>query len=322
MWSVYQIQIKLQKTLQITKNFVIYITTGYKYSTGIGITQMQFFQFNLESIDAAKDNYSTSSTVIRESMERLPKWIQGFLTWLTTRPLPNQKYVNHSSYYQVTTALLSLVSGLALSMLALQKTGAYELLLFISLLLTVSGMRKLQVVIYHHCSHGTVFKSKWANLLLGEVISIVLMVKEFRTYKKDHMAHHNANKLLTYEDETAQDIGEIGILPGVPKDILWQRLLLSFISPFAHVRWILVRIKNCLLSISPLHNVIAISYWGALFFLINHFQLWEKFFIVWLFPLTILYHTSRMLRLVAEHRWPSTEVLKSRGRMFIYGCCF
>jgi hypothetical protein len=149
------------------------------------------------------------------------------------------------------------------------------------------------------------------------MISIILVIKDFSTYKKDHMAHHNSNKLLTMEDETFQDLAEIGILPGLAKNILWLKLVLSFVSPFAHVRWLFNRIRFCFLSLSVAHNFMAVTCWTVLFFTFNYFDVWREFVIVWLFPLTILYHISRMLRLIAEHKWPTVDIMKSRGKVFI-----
>ena len=278
---------------------------------------MQPVRVDLGIIDEKIDCPPASSKEIRNSMNCLPQWLQGFLTWLTTQPVSGQAYPVRSSSYQVLTGFLSLLCGVAMSVIAFQLGDVFYALLPFSWIVTVSGMRKLQVVIYHHCSHGTVFKSKWANLILGEVISIFLVIKDFRTYKRDHMAHHSSNKLLTYEDETAQDLGEIGLLPGVARNLLWQRLLISFISPVAHTRWMLNRIRNCFLSLNFLHNLMAICFWISLIVTVNYYQLWNQFIVVWLFPLTILYHISRILRLVAEHRWPTAEINNARGKMFV-----
>lgn len=278
---------------------------------------MQRMHVNLDMSGKKLDNLLISSKEIRKSMNRLPQWMQGFLTWLTTQPITGRAYPAHSSCYQVLTGFLSVISGVVMSIVALQIAGACYAFLLLGWIITVSGMRKLQVVIYHHCSHGTVFESKLANLILGEILSITLVIKDFRTYKRDHMAHHNAKKLLTYEDETAQDLGEIGLFPGIAKSILWQRLLISFISPVSHTRWIFGRFKNCFLSLNFLHNVTAIFLWLSLILVIDHFHLWTQFITAWLFPLTVLYHISRILRLTAEHRWPTTDINNSRGKIFV-----
>jgi hypothetical protein len=277
---------------------------------------MQIIQANSGFIGEIDQSTDTASDVVRQTMLRLPRWTQGILTWLTTYPLPHQN-IKHTSLYQVFTAFSSLTIGVGMSILGLLLKANFYLLLFPGLLVTVSGMRKLQVVIYHHCSHGTVFHSRRLNFLLAEIISIILVVKDFKTYKKDHMAHHNSNKLLTMEDETFQDLAEIGIVPGLNKNILWLKLFLSFISPFAHLRWALNRIRLCFLSLNLVHNFIAIICWVMLICMIDYFDVWNEFIIAWLFPLTVLYHISRMLRLVAEHKWPTKEVMKNRGKIFI-----
>lgn len=276
---------------------------------------MQTLQVNLDLPQEIIPSAGSTSEDIRQSMLRLPTCTQGTLTWLTTYPLARQKIIR-TSLYQTLTALVSLISGVGMSILALVLESNFYLLLFPGLLITVSGMRKLQVVIYHHCSHGTVLSTRRANFILGELISIILIIKDFKTYKQHHMAHHNSTKLLTVEDETSQDLAEIGIFPGLSKNILWQRLILSFLSPIAHVRWFLNRIRFCFLSLNFMHNFIAITCWLVLCFSVNYFNVWREFIIIWLFPLTILYHISRMLRLVAEHKWPTPQIMKSRGKLF------
>lgn len=274
---------------------------------------MQAFQADLEMGEGVKASQLTADA-IRSSMLRLPACLQRMLTWVTTVPILGQD-VKRTSFYQTITAFLSLITGLLGSMIILKEN--FYLFLPFSLLITVSGMRKLQVVIYHHCSHGSVFHSRLANAILGEMISILLVIKDFRTYKQDHMAHHNSKKLLTTEDETSQDLAEIGLMPGVPKHILWQRLILSFVSPFAQVRSFLNRIRLCFLSLHLIHNLCAIAFWASIISIIYYFKFLSIFIIVWIFPLTFLYHISRILRLLAEHKWPAQEIMRSRGLLFI-----
>lgn len=252
----------------------------------------------------------------RHSMAFLPRLIQPFLTWLTAKPLSaNDFHISKNGLYQVVTAWLSLIMGVSLSYLFFAR-GLYFFILFTSLI-TVSGMRKLQVVIFHHCAHGTIFKNKLSHFLLGEVISIILLIKDFRTYKKDHLAHHNATKLLTMQDETFQDLAEINIVPGVKKKILWQRLLMSCASPFAHARWLLNRVKLSILSPYVDHNLVAIFYWTLLYLVLSKHHLMLAFLVVWLIPMTVPYHISRILRLAAEHRFPKIKLNKSTSKTFI-----
>src|SRR3546814_17359269 len=65
-----------------------------------------------------------------------------------------------------------------------------------------------------------------------------------------------SSDLLTHEDEfTTFILNLCGLEPGLSKRELWRRVLLSFGSPFFHLRFLLSRISSCLLSRSTLHKV-------------------------------------------------------------------
>ena len=175
-------------------------------------------------------------------MKVLPKPIQPFLTWLTAKPLDYLFEEKRSAIYHLLTALLATMVGVFSSIIFIRIGSICYFFILLSLILTTSGLRKLQVVIYHHCSHHNVFYMKWVNYFVGEIISIVLLIKDFLTYRKDHMVHHSVRGLLTYRDETVQDLSVIGITPGLNKKILYRNLIISFISPFSQLRFLLARV--------------------------------------------------------------------------------
>lgn len=254
----------------------------------------------------------------RETMRSLPSYFQPFLTWLTAKPLNHEKYIlNRTSTYHLLTACLSVLLGVFFSILLLELNSYYSIFLILPMILTVSGFRKLQVVIYHHCSHNNVFAKKYTNFIIGDLISIILLIKDFRTYQRDHMIHHHTKGLLTHRDETVQDLSSVGLLPGLSKNTLYINMLLSFVSPFSQLRSFLNRINSSLLSPYMIHNIVAIIYWVSLILIVHYFQVDKEFFIVWIIPLTLLYHISRTLRLVVEHTWPEEVYLNNRNLDFI-----
>ncbi len=255
---------------------------------------------------------------VRDSMLILPAIFQPFLTWLTAKPASNEAYRHRGRNYQIITTFLSIITGVAVSIFLLKQSGYFLLLLPLSLIVTTSGLRKLQVVIFHNCVHGLVFDKTYKNLLFGEFISIVMMLKGYLSYKKEHLAHHSSKKLLTFEDDTIQFLFNfIGFTPGMKKSRLWMTLYGSLISPFCHLRGIFSRITVCLFSHSAIHNVIAISYWTILFYTITSQGLWGFFIVAWLLPLFVLNHISTTLRLIVEHKWPNQENMNARGKEFI-----
>jgi len=249
---------------------------------------------------------------------RLPGFLQPFLTWLTARPAPGEAAKAHSSYYHVVTAFATLVAGVTFSLAALELGRLWLIALPLLMIVTASGMGKLQAVVFHHCAHGTVFRERLTNRRVGEAISILLLMKHFDVYQHEHMLHHSPNKLLTHEDEFTQFVLNLaGLRPGLPKAVLWRRVLISFVSPFFHLRFLLARVSSCLLSHSTVHNLIGCAAWGGLFYSVWLTGTWTELAMVWLFPVVVLLQIGTALRTLCEHRFPDQEVIDARGKTFV-----
>src|SRR5438045_1057520 len=91
---------------------------------------------------------------VRESMQTLPAFFQPLLTWFTSKPLSAQgkSYFKTGLLHVMTTCLVMSV-GVVSAIILMQSHGFILCLLPLATILTVSSMRKLQVVIYHHCAH-------------------------------------------------------------------------------------------------------------------------------------------------------------------------
>jgi fatty acid desaturase len=253
-----------------------------------------------------------------EMYRRLPGLVQPFLTWLTARPAPGEAAKSRSANYHVVTAFAALAAGVALSLATLELGGAWLAALPFLLIVSASGMGKLQAVVFHHCAHGTVFRERSTNRRVGEAISILLLMKHFDVYQHEHMLHHSPNKLLTHEDEFTQFIMNLaGLRPGLPKADLRRRVLISFISPFFHLRFLLARFSSCLLSHSTSHNLIGCAAWGGLFYGVWLTGTWTELAVVWLFPVVVLLQIGTALRTLCEHRFPEPEVIEARGKTFV-----
>lgn len=274
---------------------------------------------NDDSTGGLADALPTRDTDIRAGMhKRLPAFLQPFLTWLTARPAPGEKSRPHTAIFHVVTAFGALGAGVALSLLALHLSGPWLLALPFLLILSSSGMGKLQAVVFHHCAHGTVFRKRETNRLVGETISILLLMKHFDVYQHEHMLHHSPNKLLTHEDEFTQFVMNLaGLRPGLPKPVLWRRVIVSFVSPFFHLRFLLARVSSCLLSHSTVHNLIGWAAWGGLFYLAWLTGAWTEVAVAWLVPVTVLLQIGTALRTLCEHRFPEQEVIDARGKTFV-----
>jgi fatty acid desaturase len=103
----------------------------------------------------------------RETMRDLPKWMQPFLTMATGKPLEVQNPWNLTPSYHLTTASLSLIAGVITNLVSLHYCGISPFLI-IGWLFTVSGARKLQVMILHQCAHQQFSGKEKLDQWLGE----------------------------------------------------------------------------------------------------------------------------------------------------------
>jgi hypothetical protein len=184
-------------------------------------------------------------------------------------------------------------------------------------LLTTAGLGVFQVVIFHHCSHGTVFRRRRANVMVGRLISAVLLFKHFDVYQHEHMLHHSPRKLLTVDDEFANFVfGLCGLRAGVSRRRAWCKVLGHLVSPAFHLRFLACRAKGALLSHDWGHNGIGLGVWGGLAAICAVTgQIWT-FVIAWVLPVTVLLQVATVFRILCEHRFPDPDLLAARGRDF------
>ena len=251
--------------------------------------------------------------------ERLPGLVQPLLTWLTAQTAPGEPVIERSPLYFVAVALLQTVLGAALSAVALHLCPP---LVLVGMLVTTSGLGLFQVVIFHHCSHGTVFKrrdpdKRDLNILVGRLISALLLFKHFDRYKHGHMLHHSNNKLLTEEDEFADFVfNTCRLEAGTPHEVLRRRVLLSLVSPRFHARFLVRRLRAAWLSHDRTHNLIGLGTWAALAAAALVSGQVPAFLVALVLPVTVLLQVATVGRILCEHCFPDVELISSRGKDF------
>lgn len=251
---------------------------------------------------------------------RLPAAVQPFLTWLTARPAPGEVDRDRPAWTYVSEALLWIVAGVTLGVLAFWADPATACILFpASLVATTSGLGLFQVVVFHHCSHGTVFEKREHNRNVGLLISALLLFKHFDAYQREHKLHHNARKLLTEEDEFADFVLEMCRLePGAPKRELWRRVLLNVVfSPAFHARFLRRRVRASLRSPHRAHNQVGIAAWLLACGVCTAAGWLVPFLVLWVLPVTVLLQVATVGRILCEHRFPEPDLIVSRGREFV-----
>ena len=255
-------------------------------------------------------------------LQILPIFLQPFLTWLTAKPPVGEQVKERSPLFFVRVAVGQTLGGVLVAALALMLWNQAPFLLsaaalFSGLVLSTSGLGLFQVVIFHHCSHGTVFQERDMNVTVGRLISAILLFKHFDAYKVGHMVHHSNNKLLTEEDEFADFVfGMCGLRPGMTKSVLWRRVLVALMSPLFHVNFLRRRLRGAWASPDRTHNVIGASVWLGLAIAAFAVGQFDVFLVAWVLPVTVLLQIATVFRILCEHRFPDPEVIRLRGRDF------
>jgi len=255
----------------------------------------------------------------REEMaRRLPAALQGFLTWLTAKPAAGVAYVERGALRHLVAAFAWTLLGLAIGGLAFTSLELGAALLPLALLLVSCGLGLFQVVIFHHCSHGTVFKSRERNRRVGRMISAVLLFKHFDLYQREHMLHHSARILLTTQDEFAQFVFDVcGLEAGLPKATLWRRVIVNLASPLFHGRFLWRRIRASLGSQDRAHNLLGLLVWVGSFAAATGAGVLLPFLVLWVLPVTILLQIATVFRILCEHRVPSALLIATRDKLFV-----
>lgn len=272
------------------------------------------------SVPAHEDHAAarTDACPRRLMEERLPRSVQPFLSWLTAKPASWESPRRLSAPHHIALGFGLTGIGALLGLALASAGGPWFLLLPLALVLTTSGLGRLQAVVLHHAAHGTVLASRAANRLLGRFISAFLLIKRFDDYQREHMLHHSASKLLTDEDEFAQFMfGMMRLEPGLPLASLRRRVALTLASPVFHLRWFALRLRACLLCGDGRHAALAGAIWIpqlALAAASGHLAAW---LLAWVLPVTVLYQLATAGRVLCEHRFPDEALIRARGKEFV-----
>lgn len=252
---------------------------------------------------------------------RIPTALQPFLTWLTARPAPEEAVTERPAAHFVLSALVWLLGGCAMTVLSLlmhQYSAMLWILLPAGLISTSCGLGIFQVVIFHHCSHGTVFRTREYNRRAGRLISALFLFKRFDDYQREHMLHHSPKKLLTEEDEFADFVlGMCGLEPGMSKQALWRRVAICLSSPVFHLRFLVRRVRASLFTGDRAHDYPGRLAWSGLIILAAATDNLLELTVAWVLPVTILLQIATVLRILCEHRFPDVELIGTRDRSFV-----
>ena len=177
-----------------------------------------------------------------------------------------------------------------------------------------SAFRKLQIVIVHHLSHSNFFERKDPrNGKWGRMLSFLLLIEPFDSYKKHHTQDHHFGKHMTELDPTVEFLfRKVGLAPGMSIGQAKRQLFSSFLQPQFYARTFMQRVREQKWA-SVGYRWALVAWWLALttFFVGSGHAPLLAFMVM--IPLFILYPISSALRLAVEHSFRSNHFLRSMG---------
>lgn len=259
----------------------------------------------------------TGGSMIRDQIAlSTPSIMQPFLTWLTACPIDGEIHKECRSTDCVKYSIIKTILGLVFFFISCNIAGYIACTFYvISVLFMTSSFGLLQVGVFHYCSHGTVFKSRNTNIMVGRIVSAICLLPSFDFYQKKHMRHHSHEVLLAEEDEFSEFIiKQCRLKPGTSKKVLWSRTLLSLFSPMFHLRFMVTRILLATEHANSLLGKMTIIFWFlSIAFLIatGYFYDFIKLFFV---PLFVPFQITVVLRTLCEHHVPDNDLKIVRDR--------
>lgn len=245
---------------------------------------------------------------IRASYQIFPNIFQPFFTWLTGKALKNQKptFVLSVWFHFIVPFFMFFV-GICSCYSILQGPVSW-LYCFIPLtwVLTVAGTRNMVLTIRHECVHKRFTSSALVNKILGELVTILLVVRTAKAYQYDHVTmHHNRDILATRKDPHVEYMSGCGLQLGMSYKQLWRVFILTLISPRFYLKSTYERIKANVCAENKTRRFSAIIFFLALiiFFLLSNISFLDVIISIYI-PLFVLSTASSLIETIVEHPVP------------------
>ncbi len=250
--------------------------------------------------------------------QRLAGWLQQPLTVFTGRALSGQRPLPWwTPTYHMMAGLFSLAAGVAVSGLGWSLGGWFLVLLLPGWAITLHGLRNLRMLIFHQCAHRNMYRRRWLDIIIGEVLASLLIVQNLSRYKREHITDHHAAHHMTLRDPTVQAfLLTLDIHPGMPVRQMKRRVLGKVFSPAFHARFAVARVRSFWSGASRRERIFgAVFYGGGLAAAIMTGDPVGAL-VIWLVPLFPLFQVSNVLRLCVKHTFPDAGQADRRGKAY------
>lgn len=259
----------------------------------------------LHSLGFSKD--SNPREAIQQTIFPDSRIFQALITEMLGKPYQGQKPL-----YEKTASALILQKAVLLWIgLSISTFGVG--LIPIGWIITLHVLRWLRLSCQHAAAHRLLFhRQQRLNFLTGEIISILTLSGDFRTYGVPHTHLHHRLKspldhpaLMKPGDETfVYLVEEADFQLGSSVDDLWMHLWTTLFSPLFHTKRFMTRLQSTFCSPYMDHNFWAICFWLAIGILVSVNGVGLPFLVSIGVPISIGFEASSLLRQCVEHRFP------------------
>ena len=258
-----------------------------------------------------------SDAAVRDSMLRLPGFLQMPLTLLTGKPHTGQRPLRLTPTTHLVCAFGSVAAGLTASGVALAAGGWWLAMLVPGWAMTLHGTRNLRMMIFHQCAHRNMWGRRRPDRVLGKIVAAVLVVQHFERYSAEHVTDHHALHHMTLRDPTVQAfLVSLELRPGMTRAQVWRRVIGKLVSPVFHARFLRARIRSYIHAASPVERTLTATGYAAVALAATALHAWTFLLVAWVLPLTLFFQVSNTLRLCVKHTFPHPGVTKRRGRAY------
>ena len=260
---------------------------------------------------------SQADSPIRESWRALPGWSQSWLTSLSGKPLQGESPRPNSPWVELMTANLVFFIGVGASGWAWAAGGLATMLIPIGWVMTIHGLRKNDLGSFHQAAHGVFSTSKVINDAVGELLGVIHLGVNFRSYRRAHLRDHHGGNFATLADETFSFlIGTVGLRPGMSRRRAWFQLMVCLLSPAFHIKLMAERFFACVKGATLAHCVLLGIYLQLVAGAVYLFGWWPVL-VAWGLPLTVFYNCADTLRTCAEHTFPVVDLDACDSRLVL-----
>src|SRR6478735_8730347 len=268
----------------------------------------------------------TRETVSRAIQRTFPPfiayWCELFITWVSGCPHYGQRPLfRRGARLATAEAFLGFFLSIAAAHVAVRH-GLWWTLPVIWLFIV--GRTWALFAIFHHATHGNLFRSEAANRRIANTITLLTFATWFDAYRQTHIRSHHASAFCRLDDAEGAFI-ELDFPPGRTREEYWRHLWWSVVLPGSYFRYARCRLwdwhrgspRTLLLTWTFAFLLLAVA-WSA--------SAMTSLLLAYVIPLFVIFNMTGLVGTFSEHYWGclrdngnprERKVLLSQGRYLL-----